>query len=159
MTKFVYIILLGILCGYIFAGCGSSQGDTDDETKFLNAAQVKQALRRLPYRYEFLPAARPDGAYSAVAGTAFGRHGTVVHFGVAFGRSTEGVPVPPAGTDSAFVYRNLFVYTDDLQWRTGGKLVTTPRLKTGRQWREAWDINVDITGRLCRSATGEPCPV
>jgi hypothetical protein len=160
MAKYVYTMLLSILCGYILAGCGNSQGDTGDQTKLLNAAEVKQTLRRLPYRYEFRPVARPDGAYSAVAGTAFGRYGTVVHFGIAFGRATKAVPVPRAGIDSTLGYRKTFIFTDDLQFRnTNGELVTSPQLETAAQWREAIEISVQITDRLCKSATGEPCPV
>jgi hypothetical protein len=160
--------LLVALCLYTTIGCAaSSEGETsgasEDGTsgmKLLTASEVKRTLRHLPYRFEFRAVELPDGASSAVAGTAFGRHRTIVRFGISFGRAADAVPVPRAGTDSTFTYHGLFVYTDDLQWRNArGKLVTTPRLKTRAQWHEAWEINVDITDRLCKSATGEPCPV
>lgn len=161
-TACVALLILVVMAlsanGASACACGEFRGPV--VTRLLTASEVKRALRPLPYRFEFRSVALPAGAYSAIAGTAVGRHETAVNFGIAFGRSTEGVPVPPAGTDSAFAYRNLFVYTDDLQWRNAkGRLVTTPRLKTGTQWREAWRISVDITDRLCKSATGKPCPV
>lgn len=169
MSRRLCTVLLATLCLYVTIGCGSSsegetsgasEGGTDGGTRLLTASEVKQSLRPLPYRFEFRHVALPDGAYSAIAGTAFGQHRTVVHFGISFGRAADGVPVPRAGTDSTFTYHGLFVYTDDQQWRNAeGKLATPPRMKTGLQWREAGRIEVDITDRLCRSATGEPCPV
>jgi hypothetical protein len=160
MVRRIYGMVLGILCVGLILGCGSSQETEDEASNLLTADEVKQTLRALPYRYKFRPVARPDGAYSAVAGTAFGRHGTVVNFGIAFGRSTQPVPVPRAGTDGVLGYRNTFAFTNDLQFRNAnGKLITGPQFKTGAQWKEAIEISVQITDRLCKSATGEPCPI
>lgn len=160
MVKRACAAMLTAFCVCAVVGCGDSEGETSQNTTLLTADEVKRTLRQLPYRYEFRLVKPPAGAYSAVAGTAFGRHGTVVKFGVAFGRSTQAVPVPRAGTDSTFSYRNTFVFTDDVQFTNRkGKLVTNPRLKTGAQWKEAIEMSVELTGRLCRSATGAPCPV
>lgn len=169
MSKLICTLLLVALCLYGMVGCGaSSEGETSGRSesgtsggmRLLTAQEVKRTIRQLPYRFEFRSIPSPDGAYSAVAGRAIGRHRTTVNFGISFGRAADAVPVPRAGTDSTYTYHNLFVYTDDLQWRNAkGTLVSNPRLKSGAQWREAIEINVDITGRLCRLATGEPCPV
>ena len=164
MRKRVCATLLVALCLYGTIDWGASiQGHPSErvnEMKLLTASQVKRTLRRLPYRFDFRAVALPARAYSAVAGAAFGRHRTVVNFGISFGRVGGAVPVPRAGTDSTFTYHNLFVYTDDLQWRNAkGKLVTPSRMKTGAQWREASRISVDITDRLCLTATGAHCPV
>lgn len=160
MVKRACAVMLTVLCFCTGAGCGGSEEEASHNTTLLTADEVKRTFRQLPYRYEFRPVTPPAGAYSAVAGTAVGRRGTVVNFGVAFGRSTQAVPVPRAGTDSTFSYRNTFIFTDDLQFTNErGKLVTNPRLKTGEQWKEAIEMSVELTGRLCRSATGAPCPV
>lgn len=160
MVKRACAVMITSLCVCTVMGCGASEEEASHNTTLLTVDEVKRTLRRLPYRYEFRPVTFPAGAYSAVAGTAFGRHGTVVNFGVAFGRSTQAVPVPRAGTDSTFSYRNTFIFTDDVQFTNErGKLVTNPELKTGAQWKEAIEISVELTGRLCRSATGAPCPV
>lgn len=160
MVKRACAVMLVAFCVCAAVGCGDSQGETSQKTKLLTSDEVRRTLRQLPYRYEFHPVAPPAGAYSAVAGTAVGQRGTVVNFGVAFGRSTQAVPVPRAGTDSTFSYRNTFIFTDDLQFTNErGKLVTNSRLKTSAQWKEAIEMSVELTGRLCRSATGAPCPV
>lgn len=160
MAKRVCAVMLVAFCVCAAVGCGDSEGEASQGTKLLTVDEVKRTLRQLPYRYEFRSVTPPAGAYSAIAGTAVGRHGTAVNFGVAFGRSTQAVPVPLAGTDSTFSYRNTFIFTDDLQFANEkGKLVTNPRLKTGAQWKEAIEMSVELTGRLCRSATGAPCPV
>jgi hypothetical protein len=160
MARRACAAMLIALCVCAVPGCGDSEGGATHSTTLLTTEEVKQTLRQLPYRYEFHPVAPPAGAYSAVAGTAFGRYGTEVKFGVAFGRSTLPIPVPHAGIDSTFSYEQTFIFTDDLQFMNErGKFVTNPQLQTGAQWKEAIEMSVEMTGRLCRSATGAPCPV
>lgn len=164
MARNSYVgVMSALICLSVLAGCGGT-GEADEsharQTQFLTGGEIRQTLSRLPYRFRYRSVDVPDGAVSAVAGTAYGRHGTVLNFGIAFGGSAEAVSVPKAGIDSSFGYRGLFVFTDDFMYRNAkGKLITAPQLKTGAQVSEASRISVGITDRLCKSATGEPCPV
>src|SRR4051794_24774785 len=101
-------------CAYLLvtaavaSGCG---GGADAETgaaapkpeaRVLSAAEAKQVLRDLPYRYAFKSVAKPEGGQAAVSGRAIGPHHTVLNFGIALGHETNGVPVPGAGTAESY---------------------------------------------------------
>jgi hypothetical protein len=151
---------LGAILIWVAMGCGSAEPREGSERRLLLGAEVKAALRKLPYDFTFRRVRRPAGAYSAVAGTAFARHDAKLNFGIAFGRSTKPVPVPRAGIKEILGYRNLFIYTNDLQVENRqGEMVPGPQIRTRAQWTEAINMSVDITDRLCRSATGETCPI
>ena len=120
-------------------------------------AEVKQLLRRLPYRFEFRPVTPPDGASAAVAGKVIGPHRTVVNFGISFGN--EGVPVPHAGTLNA-AGGSTYVITDDTLIRgKHQRLESGKQFHTAAQWRESSKMMVDIEEALCKAQTGKPCPV
>jgi len=148
------IALLAIVAG---CGCGASaDGEaTGTPPHSIDASEAKQVLATLPYRYRWRKVELPAGARDAVAGTAVGKHRTVVHFGISLGGNTDPVPVPQAGTASAYGYpRGEFVFTDDVITRDGiGKQITN-----AAQWREGNRMVVEMEEKLCRTVTGKPCP-
>lgn len=160
-------------CAYLLvaaavgSGCGgASDGETEpaatkSEARVLGATEAKQVLRDLPYRYAFKSVAKPEGAQAAVSGRAIGPHHTVLNFGIALGHDTTGVPVAGVGTAESYGYpRGGFVFTTDTFVRgSDGKLVRGPQFKTDAQWREVSHMEVMMTDKLCRAATGEPCPI
>jgi hypothetical protein len=114
-------------------------------------------LLQLPYRYHWRQVELPKGASGALAGTAFGKHHTVLHFGLALGREPYPVPVPRAGTTGSYGYGG-YVYTDDiLVPGKHGKWIVGPQFHTGAQWREGNEMEVQMEEKLCRAETGEPC--
>jgi hypothetical protein len=154
MASKMRYLALGVACSITVIGCGG--GAAGNET--LTESEVKGLLRTLPYRIDFRKVVIPNGADGAVAGRAYGRYKTVLNFGIALGSSPGPVPVPHAGTKESYGYPNGgFLLTDDLNLReVSGELVPT---KTFKQWREAGRMEVAITDKLCRAATGEPCPI
>ena len=122
--------------------------------RVLSAAAANGLLLRLPYRYQWRDVELPQGASSALAGTAIGKHHTIVHFGISFGTEAEAVPVPLAGTLSPYYYYGGgFVFNDDLVLPKGvGK-----QFHTKAQWDEATTMVVEMQEKLCKAATGEPC--
>lgn len=166
-ARLLVCLLSGVALLWTLAGCGddadtvSASADDVGETRVLSAEESKQLLRRLPYRYEFHEVPKPPGAKAAVAGRAIGPHHTVLNFGIALGRRIKGVPVPGAGTAESYGYsRGGFIFTTDMFVRgPGGRLVPGPQFKTEAQWREASHMEVMMTDKLCKAATGEPCPI
>lgn len=147
----VLAVVLSVAIAVYAVESGSSWPPSD--------ATVKQLLRHLPYRFEFRPAAPPEGASGAVAGKVIGPHGTFINFGIALGGEGRGVPVPHAGTLNASG-GTAFVVTDDTLIR--GKhqqFEAGKQFHTEAQWREAATMMVDIEETLCRVRTGQPCPV
>lgn len=107
---------------------------------------------------ESAPFASLRSADSAIAGVARGRYGAKMQFGIAFGRASEAVPVPKAGTAEVLGYRETFRFTNDLQvFDENGRLSPNPRFKTAKQLDEVVKMEVDITNALCTAATGRPC--
>lgn len=168
-ARILACLLGGLVLIWALAGCGDDS-DADAEgnpsagsaqTRVLSAEESKELLRRLPYRYEFREVPKPAGAEAAVAGRAVGPHNTVLNFGVSLGRHTKGVPVPGAGTAESYGYsRGGFIFTTDMFVRgPDGRLVPGPQFKTRAQWREVARMEVLMTDKLCKAATGEPCPI
>src|SRR6478735_971911 len=92
--------LLALICVAVNA-CGSSvsgSSSTASESRshVLSAAETKHLLLQLPYRYRWRQVKPPEGASAALAGTAFGKHHTIVHFGISLGTEPQAVPVPKA---------------------------------------------------------------
>jgi len=161
MSKWVRLILAGLLpaAPLFISGCGGAPLG-DSSMQILKTEEAKQLLLQLPYRYHLRPVALPEGASGALAGSAIGQHRTIVHFGVALGRDSGLVSVPHAGTSGAYGYPDGgFMFTDDLQVR--GKHHTWHRgsqFRTAAQWDEATTMVVKMQEKLCKAATGEPCP-
>jgi hypothetical protein len=153
---FIGVCLLALMAGVSACG-GFAKGDG---THVLSSKEAKNTLLKLPYRYRFRKVAIPKGASGALAGRATTAHGTFLNFGVALGREPGVVSVPRAGTNSAYGYsEGGFVFTDDLQ--VAGKHHTwhrPARFHTERQWNEAISIAVKMQEKLCKAATGSPCP-
>ncbi|MGC1852880.1 MAG: hypothetical protein WA687_10635 [Solirubrobacterales bacterium] len=147
-----------MICATVLAGYGGIL--ERHATSILTESEAKEALRQLPYRYRFRPVDLPEGAEAAIAGTAFGSYKTVLHFGVAFGRSVQGVPVPRAGTSENIGYQDTFIFTDDLAiLNAKGKKIMNPQFNTAKRWREAVEMEVQMTEKLCKAASGEGCGV
>ena len=161
-------LVVWLLCAAALAsvgsGCAGGDAEADNlasgDTHVLGVEETKQLLRQLPYRYEFRSVPTPEGADNAVAGRAVGPHKTVLNFGIALGRGHVGVPVPRAGIAESYGYqRGGFIFTTDTFVKgSNGRLEPGPQFKTAAQWREASRMEVKMTDRLCREATGEPCP-
>jgi hypothetical protein len=154
---FSALLLLSVvaLCG----GCGNSaKGDNGDHV--LDVEEAKGLLLQLPYRYEFRHVKTPKDASGALAGRATTSHGTSLNFGVALGKHPGLVPVPKAGTTSAYGYpAGGFVFSDDLQIPGKQRHWHRPaRFRTERQWNEAITIAVTMQEKLCKATTGKPCP-
>ena len=96
----------------------------------------------------------PEGPSGALAGSAIGRHHTVVQFGISLGGKSEPVPVPRAGIGGAYYYwGGGFVFTDDLVV-PGGET----NFHSRAQWHEAVDMVIEMQDKLCEASTGEFCP-
>jgi|GEM_PF-2608645 len=168
--KAVLVALL-LALGLLSTGCGGAGEDESSAEgsagaggqaapRALSAKEAKLLLLQLPYRYKWRAVEVPENGVGALAGTATGDHGTVLHFGVALGRDTEGVPVPRAGTSGAYDYSQGggFVLTDDLEERKGYSFRPGRQFRTAAQWDEAIDMEFEMEEKLCEEATGEPCP-
>jgi len=151
---------LALILPLLLVGCGAAGGSSavnGGSVRILTTSEAKHLLLELPYRYKFRPVALPRGASGALAGTAIGRHHTVLHFGLALGQEPYPVPVPRSGTEEAYGYGG-FVYTDDLEVPgKHGKWEPGPQYKTNAQWNEAGHMEVQMEEKLCRAETGEPC--
>lgn len=143
-----YLLLGGVLLAFaaLIAGCGSS--------RVLSAEEAKHLLLQLPYRYKWREVETPKGASDALAGTAIGRHHTILHFGISLGTEGEPVPVPQSGVrDPLYYYAGGFVFTDDIIVPGG----ISKQIHTGSQWDEASRMEVEMEEKLCKRVTGEPC--
>lgn len=133
-------------------GCGGS--------KVLSSTEAKHLLLQLPYHYRWRPVKLPDGASGAVAGTAFGKHHTIVHFGISLGANPQPVPVPRVGP-SAQDYEggSGFLINDDLEVSgKNGAMHFGNQFHTAAQWQEGANIVVGMAEKFCKATTGKPCP-
>ena len=139
-------------------GCGGSAQGDGSSIHVLSTAEAKRAIVTLPYRYTFRSVPLPKDATGVLAGRAVDRYHTAINFGIALGNDVkEGVSVPRSGTGEAYGYGG-YIYTDDLQVPDGhGGWKANPRFKSLNQWHHAGDMDVEITEKLCRAETGEPC--
>lgn len=140
-----------ILLAIVVTGCS--------DAKALSEGETKELLRELPYRFEFRPVDKPDGATGAVAGTAYGPYGTVVRFGVSLGLGGAPVSLGPHSDLANATGGETFRVTGDDMLVVNGKLKANPRLKTGAQWQESAKMLVDIEEKLCEATEGKPCAI
>lgn len=144
----VFLLSVSALTGAVL-GCG--------ETRVLSAQEAKDLLRQLPYRYDFREVPTPEGAEAAVAGRAIGRHHTELNFGIALGHGSEPVMQRPSAVE--IDRHSSFIFTSDAPVRgSDGRLEPARQLKTAAQWREATQMDVLMTDKLCRATTGKHCP-
>lgn len=124
----------------------------------LGETEVKQLLSQLPYRIRFRPVRIPEGADGAIAGTAIGRHQTVVHFGVSLGTGYHPVRFPrPVITEATG--GETFLVSNDVTIQSGNGIAWGRQFRTEAQQYEAARIVTDIEQKLCRATTGEPCAI
>lgn len=152
-------LLLITAVAAISHGCGESatgEGSVGSP-RVLSSTEAKRLLLQLPYRYKWRRVELPKGANGALAGTAFGKHRTIVHFGISLGTEAEAVPVPQAGARDPYDYTQGggFAFTDDMVVPGGiGK-----QFRTAAQWDEAGTMVVEMTQKLCEATTGDVCPI
>lgn len=149
-------MVVALLCVVVMAAFAVGCGSTDEGS--LSSDSAKAALQELPYRYEFKSVEVPKGASDAFAALVHGPHRTTVSIGVALGRDAHAVPVPPAGDFNA-VGDSGFVFNTDLLIPVGEKTIQGKGIQTRVQWRTAISMISAMEEKLCREATGKPCPV
>ena len=127
----------------------------------MTASEARHVLRQLPYEYQFRPVPLPDGANGALAGRVRGPHDTSFEFSIALGRHPGAVPDPQSGTANAVgVPVAGFVFNDNILIKgRHGNWVTSKEIHTAAQSTESSNMHLEIEEKLCRAATGKPCPV
>lgn len=154
----IWAVSIALGLGLCVLGCGSDSA-ADDSDVALDAEEAKKVLLKLPYRYKFVEVEVPEGASAAVAGRAYGRHRTSLIFGVALGDQPKPVSMPNAqlgevaGTPYFTYSSNLLEPGKKGRWERG------KQLHTQAQWNEAINMVFEMEQKLCRAATGKPCPV
>ncbi|HET8814503.1 MAG TPA: hypothetical protein VFM51_06070 [Solirubrobacterales bacterium] len=151
------LIALTMVAGAFGCGSGAKGEGSPGSPRVISVGETKRLLLELPYQYRWRRVENPKGATGAVAGTAVGRHGTVIHFGVSLGTEGEPVPVPQSGTRTAYDYSKGggFVFTDDVIVPGG----IAKQIQTAAQWREANHMVVQMQEKLCKATTGDVCPI
>lgn len=152
--------ITGILAWPVMLGaCGDGQHVTEAGNP-LEPTEVQALLVQLPYSFTFADVQASERETGVVRGRATSSRGTVLDFGIALGKEAAPVSVGRAGTRMAYGYPSGgFVYTDDLMVENGkGALIPNPQFKSYAQWRQAGHMGVAITAKLCKAATGRPCP-
>jgi hypothetical protein len=121
-------------------GCGS----TDDD---LQADQVEPALRATGYPIKLRQVERDKG--TGFVGVARGPHNTRIRFSISLGE----FPIRVSGkTQDLIVYHNAnFTFNDNIN--------NVRKFGNGARWDEAVSISLALQERLCRAATGDPCPI
>jgi hypothetical protein len=131
--------------------------DGGEGRKVVAASDVRQALRELPYSYRFRDVGSSDGAERVVAGTAYGRGGTVVHFGAAFGRSPDPVPLPGEGAAGTLELREGVITTREGKAGDRGGRSGNSKGKPAEQLSDADQMAAQISAKLCQAAGGTSC--
>jgi hypothetical protein len=157
--KNIAICLMVIVCIWSISACGGAAAE-DKARQVLSTQQAKKLLLELPYQYRFRRAEVPVGASGALAGRATNAQGIFLNFGVALGRTPDPVPVPQAGTNSAYGYPDGgFVFTDDLLVSGAHGHWHIPNRFHGKaEWNEAGHMGVVMEEQLCKAVTSKPCP-
>ena len=156
----VTIMVVAVGCGSSATGGSSAVLRSTSASHVLSASEAEHQLLRLPYHYRWRRVELPKGAEGALAGTATGKHRTVIHFGISLGTEAEAVPVQRAGVVTPYYYsRGGFVFNDDLEVPGKGENVHPGKqFHTAAQWDEATTMVVEMQEKLCKAATGEACP-
>lgn len=150
-------VLMGSGCGAVHPTASAA-----NTPRLLSSGEGKRLLLHLPYRFQFRDVRLPDGASGAIAGTVFGKHKTILRFGISFGEDPKAVPVPGVGTVDPYDYSSAagFVFNDDMEVPGKNESVHPgPQYHTEAQWHEAAKIVVEMQQTFCRAATGKACPV
>lgn len=153
------LLLIVSICASV-AGCGGSSADAG-APRVLTQNETKHLLLEFPYRFSFQHVALPQSATGAIGGRINGPRHTSFDFGLSLGKSAEPVLVPDTNLPNVVrVGPAGFVWTDNTTRRArNGKLIVGRSIHSGAQLREAGHIEVEIEEKLCKAATGKPCPV
>lgn len=118
----------------------------------LEPSDVRPALRVLPYDLKLRRVKGPFDNAASFTGKAQGPHHATLKFSIGIGNPPHAIPVPSAGTKHVEWFEEMnFVFNDD------GEIGL--KFETAAQWREVARMATDIVERLCRAATGKPCPI
>lgn len=159
MDSFFRAIGLSLACllgAAALAACGGSanaKSGSPLSSGGLSAADIRPALASLPYEIHVREVDAPPRDTAAFRGHAAGPFHTVLKFTIGLGRNAMPIPVQGAGTRFA-VYNGDeagFVFNDNSS--------VGADFPTNAQWKEVSKMSVDIEERLCRRATGKPCPI
>jgi hypothetical protein len=158
-AKVFLIALVVVLASGGCGGAANGEGDTEAQ-HVISTRKAKRLLLRLPYRYRWRKVDLPYGASGALAGAAIGKHHTVLHFGVSLGAEAHAVPIPRVGTVTPYYYpKGGFVFNSDLEVPGKGDTVKPgEQFHSAAQWTQAVLMELEMTEKLCRAATGEVCP-
>jgi hypothetical protein len=150
-----------VLLGCVLVVVTTAVGSCGLGSGVLSSGEVKQLFLQLPYRYRWQQVALPEGASGALAGTAIGKHHTIIHFGVALGRETKAVPVPQGVPVPPVYYSSEgYVFSNDLEVPgKNGTVRPGKQFHTAAQWDEAATMVVEMEEKLCRATTGKPCSI
>jgi hypothetical protein len=142
--------LLALSLLLLAVGCGAANGDP--AIGKLEPADVRPALRTLPYDLTLKRIQGPKGNTASFRGRALGPHDTTLEFSIGIGDFPRPVSVRGAGTRHVVWNEEAgFVFNDD------GEIAR--KFETAAQWREVGRMATKVEQSLCKAATGEPCPV
>lgn len=135
----------------LLPGCGAASGG-DLATGKLEPADVRPALRTLPFDFTLKRIQGPKGNVASFRGRAHGPHDTMLEFSIGIGDPPKVISVPGAGTGHAvWEGGSGFVFNDDS--------TAVRKFKTAAQWRQVALMAAEVSESLCKAATGEPCPI
>jgi hypothetical protein len=139
----------GIAIGASASGA-SARSDVGSGGGALSEANVRSVLSSLPYEVHFHELKPPARDTAAFRGHAIGPFRTVMKFTIGVGQYA--IPLPGIGTRFAVSNGEAgFVFNSNA---SEGKDFTSKN-----KWEEVGKMEVTVEERLCRRATGNPCPV
>jgi hypothetical protein len=151
----ILLVTACLLGGVAVAACGggaSASSDVGPHAGGLAAADVRPALSSLPYEIHLQALKPPARDTAAFRGRAVGRFHTVMKFTIGLGEYAIPLPLPGIGTrfavsngEAGFVFNSNASEGKDFSSRN--------------EWEEVGKMEVAIEERLCRRATGKPCPI
>jgi len=136
------------------SSCGGAEANQGggDASGGLKPEDVRPALAGLPYKISLRSVPPPGPDVAAFRGAAEGPHNTTIHFSIGIGSPAFPVQLPGAGTREAVSNGAAgFTFNSD-----AGLPERFPRKA---QWDEAGHIGTVMEEKLCKRATGEPCPI
>jgi hypothetical protein len=149
------LVTASLIGGVAIAGCGggaSASSDVGSGGGGLVAADVRPALSSLPYEIHLHALKPPARDAAAFRGRAIGRFHTVMKFTIGLGEDAMPISIPGIGTRFAVSNGEAgFVFNSNA---SEGK-----DFSSKDEWEEVAKMEVAVEERLCRRATGDPCPV
>lgn len=144
--------VLGVVVNAACGGGASANFSMGSDAGGLVAADVRPALSSLPYVIHLQALKPPARDTAAFRGVAIGPFHTVLKFSIGLGGYAKPIPLPGIGTRFAVSNGEAgFVFNSNA---SEGK-----DFSSKDEWEEVGKMEVDIEERLCRRATGKPCPI